>query len=344
MLLRELALFLTAIAASATLTWLIWRRARARGLLDIPNARSSHTRPTPRGGGLAIVVTILAAALLAVPLWELPVIVVATIATGGGLVAAIGYYDDLTGLSALRRFIVQLVVAIATISLLTGLGPDVPVFSGLPHAIAWSVLVIGILWTINLFNFMDGIDGIAGSQAAFVSTASALLIAVLKDPISPWLILPIVTAGACAGFLAWNWPPARIFMGDVGSGFLGYWLAAMALVLASTGTLSLWTSTILGSVFIADATVTLLRRVLQRERWYEAHRSHAYQCLARRWESHRKVTVLLWILNLVIVLPLAASSALAPQFAPQLAAATLGGFGILALLAGAGATQKDASL
>jgi len=339
MLTRELALFLTAAALSAAATWFIWRHAVNWGLLDIPNARSSHSHPTPRGGGLAIVVTVLAATTIAALLRELPLLDAAALVGCGGVVAAIGYYDDMKGLSALPRFLVHLTAAVISVGVLIGLDSVLAVLSApLPRWFAFSVLVVGVLWSINLFNFMDGIDGIAASQAAFVSTAGAVLIAVLKDPITPWLILPVVTAGACFGFLVWNWPPARIFMGDVGSGFLGFWLAAVALALDRAGVLSIWTSTTLGSIFIADATVTLLRRIARRERWHQAHRSHAYQNLARRWSSHRRVTVLLWILNVAIVFPLAAMSVSAPGFAPQTAVATLCAFGLIALFAGAGAS------
>jgi Fuc2NAc and GlcNAc transferase len=338
MLSRELALFVTATVLSAVATWLIRRHAVDWGLLDVPNARSSHTQPTPRGGGLAIVVTVLAAVLIAGLLRELPIVDVAALVGGGMVVAAIGYYDDLKPLSALPRFAVHLMAAVMLVGMLAGVDSVL----AHPRWLAFSALVVAVLWSINLFNFMDGIDGIAASQAVFVSTASAVLIGVLRDPVTPWLILPVVTAGACLGFLVWNWPPARIFMGDVGSGFLGFWLAAMALALDRADMLRVWTSVILGSVFIADATVTLLRRVARRERWHQAHRSHAYQNLARRWRSHRRVTLLVWIINLAVVFPLAALSVFAPGFAPQIAGATLCGFGLLALLAGAGVSGKAA--
>ena len=341
MLLRELALFLTAIVLSAAATWQIRRRAVRWGLLDVPNARSSHTRPTPRGGGLAIVVTVLAAAIAAVLLRQLPAVDIAALVACGGAVAAVGYCDDLKGLSAPARFVVHLLAAAVAAGVLVGVDAAPAVLSApLPRWLALAVVVVAVLWSINLFNFMDGIDGIAASQAAFVSIASAMLMTALKDPATPWLILPVATAGACLGFLAWNWPPARIFMGDVGSGFLGFWLAASALALDRVDMLSIWTSTILGSVFIADATVTLVRRIVRRERWHEAHRSHAYQTLARRWNSHRRVTMLLWTLNVVIALPLAAISVMEPGIARQIALATLAGFGLLALLAGAGDSEK----
>src|SRR5688500_17262025 len=136
---------------------------------------------------------------------------------------------------------------------------------------------------------------------------------------SGWSELAIVVAGASAGFLLWNWPPAKIFMGDVGSGFLGFWLAILAIDMHAAGVLPIWTSLILGSSFVADASITLLRRVLRGERWYEAHRSHAYQILSRRWQSHLKVIRALWILNVTVLLPLAYFSTLQPRFAPAIA-------------------------
>lgn len=332
----ELVLLAAATLVCAALTWLVRRHALVRGMLDIPNARSSHTQPTPRGGGVAIAVVVLATAVLSVLLGYLPATGIAALVIGGGLVAVVGYYDDLKELSARARITVHLLAAVLLVGGLIDFGAGTRPFPVLPGAMAFFLFVVGTVWSINLFNFMDGIDGIAGSQAAFVALASAVLIAISHDAASHWMILPVATAGACLGFLAWNWPPAKIFMGDAGSGFLGFWLAGMALAFECMGALSIWTSTILGSVFIADATVTLLRRVARGERWYEAHRSHAYQSLARRWNSHRRVTGLLWGLNIVIVLPLAAISTFAPGAGSQIAAATLCAFGLLALLAGAG--------
>jgi Fuc2NAc and GlcNAc transferase len=337
-----LAVFSTAVAASAALTWYVWRRSARWGLVDVPNDRSSHSQPTPRGGGLAIVLTVLAAAVLAAAIGLLPAPEILTLAAGGAVVAAAGYRDDRHGLAVLPRFAVQGVAAAVLVAVLHGDGWSIPLLSALPEPLMLGTLVVGLVWSANLFNFMDGIDGIGGSQGAFAAAATALLVA-SRDPTSPWLLLPVVTAGACCGFLILNWPPARIFMGDVGSGFLGFWLAGVGLVLDWAGILSIWTSVLLGSVFIADATVTLVRRVARRERWHRAHRSHAYQQLAKRWQSHRTVTLLVCAVNMMIVLPLAAVSMLAPQLAPQLALTTLAGLSVLAFLAGAGDAEKAAT-
>jgi Fuc2NAc and GlcNAc transferase len=341
MALADLAWLVAALAVSAALTGWIRNRALARGRLDVPNARSSHTVPTPRGGGLAIVVAVVASVALAAVLGRIGLPFAAVLVACGLLVAAVGHYDDLRGLPALPRLLAHLVASIAVVALPGMAGPGLPVFPTLPPVVAATLLVLGVTWSLNLFNFMDGIDGIAGSQAAFVSAASAGLLATLQDPAPPLIALPLATAGACLGFLAWNWPPARIFMGDVGSGFLGFWLAAVALALHQAGVLSIWASAILGSAFIADATVTLLRRAIRRERWHEAHRSHAYQHLARRLGSHRAVTMLLWAVDLGIALPLATAAVLVPRIAPLLAAAALAGFGLLALVAGAGRREEE---
>ena len=330
---RSLAWFIGALVCSAVLTGLVRRSALAKGRLDIPNARSSHTTPTPRGGGLAIVVT---AMLGGAALWWLGAFTGAAVAgalIGGALVAGVGYLDDVRGMRALTRFCVHMAAAVlATAWLLAN--PGAPFFTAIPQWLSVIVLAIAIGWGINLFNFMDGIDGIAASQSAFMAGAGALLAA--GGATSGWSDLAVVTAGASVGFLLWNWPPAKIFMGDVGSGFLGFWLVILAIDLHATGALPVWTSLILGSAFVADASITLLRRVLRGERWYEAHRSHAYQILARRWQSHLKVIVALWILNVAVLLPLAYVSTVQPRFAPAIACGLVAVLAALCASIGAG--------
>ena len=339
MLSAEIAAFLVTGLTTAAGTALVRRRALARGRLDVPNARSSHSVPTPRGGGLAIVAVVLTATIIAAALAVLPAGPCAALVIGGGMVAFVGYIDDLKGLPILPRLSVHVTAAAIAVATLADAGS---VFPGLPATMAITVLMLAVLWSINLFNFMDGIDGLAASQATFVFLSSAALIALSPRVDTPFLSLLAVTSGACAGFLCWNWPPARIFMGDVGSGFLGFWVAAVALALDRTGVLSVWTTTILMSVFVADATVTLLRRVARRERWHEPHRSHAYQTLARRWHGHRGVTVLLWAINVAFVLPMAAWSAHERGRAPLLAALTLAALAVLVWIAGAGKPRDRA--
>lgn len=252
----------------------------------------------------------------------------------GVAVASVGYLDDRRHVAPTRRLLVHFVAASVGAFVLLRLGSGA-LFPQLPSSMSFIVLVLGCVWSTNLFNFMDGIDGIAASQAAFVAGASAMLI-IADGHDGAWVALCAIVAGASLGFLVWNWPPAKIFMGDVGSGFLGYWLAVLAIGLHVSGNLSIWTSVILGSVFIADATTTLLRRVVRGERWYEAHRTHAYQHLAQRWGSHLKVTGLVWGINLGAILPLAYASTVWPQAAFWIAAAALGGLSLGCLALGAG--------
>jgi Fuc2NAc and GlcNAc transferase len=334
---RSLTWLLGAFLCSCVLTGLVRRSAMAKGRLDIPNARSSHTTPTPRGGGLAIVVAILAAAVASWWLESLAAAAVAGAVIGGALIAGIGHLDDVRGMGALPRFCVHILAAVAATAWLLA-SPD-PFFEPSPQWLSVIVLVIGIAWSINLFNFMDGIDGIAASQSTFMAGAGALL-AIAGGTATGWSELAIAAAGASGGFLVWNWPPAKIFMGDVGSGFLGFWLAVLAIGMHAAGMVPIWTSLILGAVFVADASVTLLRRMLRGERWYEAHRSHAYQILARRWQSHLRVVVALWLLNVAVALPLAYLSIAHRQFAAGIAAGLIAALAVACALVGAGRSSS----
>jgi Fuc2NAc and GlcNAc transferase len=303
-----------AAAASGLLTYAIWKLALARGLLDVPNQRSSHRVPTPRGGGLAIVLVSGAAyAALGAMQW-LDGRLLAALA-GGLLVAAVGLIDDRRPVSAGARLAVHVAAALWALGWLGGVPPlrlgDQVASLG---AAGYVLGTLGIVWTMNLFNFMDGIDGIAASEAIFVLWAGALLGVAFAgaNPVS-WAAL--VCGAACLGFLVWNWPPARIFMGDVGSGYLGYVIAVLALAATRREPAALWTWLILGGVFFIDATMTLVRRLARGERVEQAHRSHAYQWLARRWGSHAKVTGAVLGVNLLWLLPCAVCAMRAPRFA-----------------------------
>lgn len=181
---------------------------------------------------------------------------------------------------------------------------------------------------------MDGIDGIAGVEAVTVAAGAALLLWVRGDAAMAGVL--VLLAAAVLGFLAWNWPPARIFMGDVGSAYLGFVLGVMALATSAEGPLNLWVWLILLAVFITDATVTLLRRLLRGERWYEAHRTHAYQHAARRFGSHRKVTLAVGALNVLWLLPLAGVACALPGYGWWLAVVAYLPLLLLAVKFGAG--------
>jgi Fuc2NAc and GlcNAc transferase len=257
---------------------------------------------------------------------------------GGAAVAIVGYLDDRQGLSVLSRISVHIFAAVAAV---TFLWLEARMQSELePGWILLGLLALGIVWGINLFNFMDGIDGIAASQAIFVSSASAALIGTAAVAAPGWIALLLASASACTGFLAWNWPPARIFLGDVGSGFIGFWLAALGVALIISGIMTIWTSMVLSAVFVSDASSSLRRRVMRGDRWHEAHRLHAYQILARSWRSHRRVTLLLWLINVAFVLPCAYATVLWKDLAPWIAVGTLVVLAIGCLGIGAGKTSE----
>jgi Fuc2NAc and GlcNAc transferase len=292
-----------AVALSALVTAWVRRVAIARGILDSPNARSSHVHPTPRGGGIAIVVTSLAAMAVLVWFGRLDAHLFYALAGGGAAVALVGHLDDRGRIGIVGRFTVHIAAAIWATIWVGGVteipwGESVLSLGYLGTPLA----VLGIVWALNLFNFMDGIDGIAASQAVFMSGAGAVLGLLAGTSIST-PAAGMVLAAASLGFLAWNWPPARIFMGDVGSGYLGFALAVIGLSAMNERAVMLPVWLILGGIFFIDATVTLLRRLARRERVYEAHRSHAYQWQARRWSSHLRVTIASLLLNLLWLAP-----------------------------------------
>lgn len=281
-------------SGAALLTWVIRAYALRRGLLDQPGERRSHQRPTPRGGGLAIAVMLLLA--MARHAWVVPEQLGAMAAFGAGLVlvAGIGAWDDHRSLPALPRLLVHLVAATLLTYALALVG-----ISGwrLPAAFALTVILI------NAWNFMDGIDGLATSQAMIAALGYGF---VLWPAPSGWLALSL--AAACAGFLPFNFPRARIFLGDAGSGSLGYALAWCAIT-TSTQSLEPVVALLPLGLFLVDASFTLIRRVLAGDRWWTPHVTHAYQILARR-VGHAAVTGGCAILSGVatIVLCMAANS------------------------------------
>ncbi len=305
-------LTLAAFVASVVLTEIIRRYAYKKSFLDIPNSRSSHDIATPHGGGLAIVISFLLS--LAILYWRNSISQQMLFAFwGGGLVVALmGLADDLHHIRASYRILVHFVASGTGLYFLGGIPPVVIGSIIVEPGMVGNLLgIIFLVWLLNLFNFMDGIDGIAASEAIFIAGGAAFIIATTgrEGSISSLLLF----VAACAGFLVWNWPPAKIFMGDVGSGFLGICLGFFVIETVGSGELSLYTWLILFGVFFIDATVTLLMRIAQGQRWYEAHRSHAYQILSRRLGSHRKVTLLTMTLNVSWLLPLAYLSSRYPE-------------------------------
>src|SRR5215469_7537140 len=221
-----------ALVLSAAMTGAVRKFALSRGVLDIPNQRSSHAVPIPRGGGTSIVVVTTAGLLILGCRGNVPWSLVAALGGGGLVVALVGFLDDRSALPAGIRLLAHLGAASWAVIWL-----GAPSALQVGHAVVELgyagklIAVLGIAWSLNLFNFMDGIDGIAGSQAVFVTGGAAWLTS-LSQGSHDLVTLEVIVAAASAGFLAWNWPPARIFMGDVGSGYLGYTIGVLAIASA----------------------------------------------------------------------------------------------------------------
>jgi Fuc2NAc and GlcNAc transferase len=333
---------LLTLVTSAALTLLVRRFAFAHGILDVPNERSSHTTVTPRGGGLAIVVSATVAMTWLGLTGTMPLDLLMAM-SGGVFIALIGFLDDRFGLRTGMRFAVHVAAAAWAVFWLGGM-PPVSLGSHLAQ-LGWPghVLgVVGLVWTLNLFNFMDGIDGIAASEAVFIACAGALL-SVPGDSGSAVSVVALAFAAACCGFLLWNWPPAKIFMGDVGSGYIGFVVGVLALAATRVDAHLLWVWLILAGAFFVDATVTLIRRLLRGDRVYQAHRSHAYQWLARKWSSHLRVTVAVWVVNLLWLLPCALMAKLYPPEAPLITVGALAPLVIVAVVLGSGRPEMNIS-
>lgn len=283
------------LLARAAIAYANWR-----GLLDRPGHRRSHHVPTPRGGGIGIVVAL----LVCVPpvladTWP-PGLIASWIACLV-LVACVGWLDDHRSLPVLPRLAVQvLAVGWFAVVLLSG------------SASWWWLLLLvpAGVWSINLHNFMDGIDGLLALQVLFVATGLALL--VWSRGAAGLALALAVLACAALGFWICNRPPARIFMGDVGSGSVGWAIFAFTAMAWSIDPALIWPALVLSSAFVVDAGLTLLSRMLHGRRWYAAHREHVYQWLVRRGATHGQVGggYLAW--NLVVVAPLAWLAAIHP--------------------------------
>jgi Fuc2NAc and GlcNAc transferase len=291
-----------AALSSFCLTWLVRQYALSRQLIDVPGERSSHRSATPRGGGVAIVTTFLGGIAILKGADLVSPELFAAIVGGGGLVALIGFLDDHRDVPARWRLLAHFLAAAWALYWLDGAPPVMGAAD--PTWFLTGIAVLCIVWLVNLYNFMDGIDGIAGIETITVCFGAALLQFNLA-PVQDFWLGPALLMGSTAGFLFWNYPPARIFMGDSGSGFLGFVLAVFCVQASWVALEVFWAIAILLGVFIVDATVTLVRRKLQGRRVSEAHRSHAYQYAARKHGTHGRVSLAIGVINLLWLLPLA---------------------------------------
>ena len=299
-------------AASLLLTALVRHFALRRDLYDHPNHRSLHDSPMPRGGGLGIVLTVQAYVLYALFTGTIDRPLGVALIGGGTLIAAVGALDDVRSLSAQTRLAVHFVAAIWAVYWLGGL-PFLEtgirtIHLGFVGALASVVLVV---WTTNLYNFMDGIDGLAGLEAASLGAFGGALLLMASNATS-LATLSFVLLGAAVGFLCWNWAPARIFMGDAGSGFLGFTFGTLAVWTENSRTLPIMVWFILASAFFLDASITIVRR-MRYGMWRYAHRTHAYQRAVRSGLSHSTVALIVGGFNLLMA-ALAAIAVARPSF------------------------------
>ncbi|MFC1688440.1 glycosyltransferase family 4 protein [Pseudomonadota bacterium] len=288
---------LAAVALAAFLSFVLtglatWY-ARRRGLLDHPGERHSHTLATPRGGGAGLLVAYLVASLLFLwpdwPEWWLYCMLPGTL-----VLALTGWWDDHASLGVLLRLFVQLAVSFYLIVCATSAGW----MQGLASMFISGLFVI---WMINLYNFMDGSNGMAGLQGVFASAVLAVLFYLSGDP--SFALLSLILTACCIGFLPWNLGQAKVFMGDVGSLALGFTFASMLLYGAVTGAFAYPVALMVMMLFLTDAGLTLSWRVIRGERWYNAHRQHLYQRMIACGWTHGRVALVYQAINLILVLP-----------------------------------------
>ncbi|MES3006187.1 MAG: glycosyltransferase family 4 protein [Pseudomonadota bacterium] len=319
---------------SVLLTAIVLRLAVRAQLIALPSARGSHHIPTPVGGGFAIV-SVYFLGLSTLWQWQFIPLNEFFALSASLMVAIVGLLDDRRHVDFRVRLLVQCLAVFWGLVWLAPL-PQLKILTSLPEVslVVWLFFSLVLLWMTNLYNFMDGIDGFAGSQACFAGLAAAGFL-VYSEDYGLALLCLYLFAGA-TGFLVWNWPPARIFMGDVGSGFIGFSLGLIAVLSLSHGSMSVWSWALLMGCFIVDATLTLARRVLSGERWYEAHCSHTFQIAARKFADHGRVTIGLLLIDVLWLLPLAMLAAKHPEYGVYLTTAGLIPLVLIALWFNAG--------
>lgn len=279
-----------------------------------PGERQSHAVATPTGGGLGILLSLLVTTLCLQILVPLPGFWWQGMLPGVILLAVVGWRDDRRSVSALLRLLIQLAVSLWLLGFTK--------LQFLSVETGWLIAgVVAMVWYMNMYNFMDGSDGMAASQGVFAGVMMAVLFH--NDGHDAMALLALAVAAACAGFLPLNLPTARVFMGDVSSVPLGFIFAALSAYAIKAGSFGLPVVILIMALFIIDATMTLLARVIRREQWYTAHAQHVYQRLIVHGWSHRRVLVVYQVINLAIVLPAIVLTEKYPQNAMLTSGSTL---------------------
>ena len=284
--------------------YLLKKYALQLNLVAIPNERSLHNKVIPRGGGVIIAIIFLAFNLVFYISGQMKTAEFLALFGGGLIMSVTGFLDDILELKASIRFLIQFLAVGWGLYWVGGI-PSIAFFEGLSglYVIANGIAVVVLVWFINAFNFMDGIDGMATSGATFFSLSVGGYF--LWQGIEPYGSLLIILAACSLAFLYFNWPPAKMFLGDSGSTFFGYFFGVILIITVKNSSLSIWTWLIILAYFITDTTTTTFLRLCLVKRWYHPHRSHAYQNLARVLDNHKFVTSLITGINVFYLLPLA---------------------------------------
>jgi len=318
-------------------TWWLIKVTLHHNLLDIPNQRSSHSMPTPSGGGIAILLGFfLGVSFLALSgMIEIP----NTLGLSGcGLgIALVGLWDDLFQLPVVSRLIVHFCCVFLAVYFFVP-SDAFSLYDDMSPIPVRFLVVFGVVWLLNLFNFMDGIDGLAGAETISVALGAGIILFWIGDTENYLPVLMVLTASTF-GFIVWNWFPAKIFMGDACSAFLGFCFGMVALLTSLSTGLNLWTWLILLAAFVVDSTVTLGVRIWRGNKFYQAHRSHVYQILARRSGSHLRVTLYYIGINWLFLFPLACLSVYKPEYGFSLVLLSYSLLTLLCMVVGAGTTN-----
>ena len=313
----QVALFLSAIVLSLVGTHLYRRYALRRGIRASVNFRSLHKEEIPRGGGVVVAAVFSIASVAACAAGALPTHLTLLLAVGGAAGALFGFIDDVREVRASIKILAHGCLAAWGVAVLSQTAQFASEFeiSGPALTLVLPSIFLVFVWFINLYNFIDGIDGMAITGCLYICIASILILLVTGGDSATVFALALLAA-CSVGFLIFNLPPARIFMGDAGSIFLGYTIAGLLVFTVVSRQMSIWTWLAILSYFIGDTTVTGTYRLIRVRKWYGAHRSHAYQNLARIYNSHALVTYGVNLYNYLWALPLALWSALVPANAP----------------------------
>jgi Fuc2NAc and GlcNAc transferase len=306
-------LFFCILIASIGITYCLYHLALKNDLLDIPNQRSSHTVPTPKGGGISIVVLLIITTGILFYFQMISREIMFSVITGLLIISIIGLIDDYKNLPIPIRLTGYTFGAIMALYFIGGVSSlfetdydffkccdiNISRFSDIGPFLA----ILYMLWLTNLYNFMDGVDGFAAIQTICVSLFCSFLFYFSGN--YGFAVIMFCLVSATSGFLYWNWSPAKIFMGDVGSCSIGFFFGLFSIYTAKEGIVPISIWLILLAPFIGDATFTLIKRLINKEKWYEAHNTHAFQNLLQLGLSHRQLTLGLLLTNLLFIWPLA---------------------------------------